>query len=131
MDADWSWLLLQPYSGEATIVPPLTVRDYLRALTDPTVSDIERFVLRGQQETWRKGGMLATRLRVASALQRLDAIVRHVDAPPRSEPRRGDQRGDGARGWAWFRCAPAGKDGPQSATASAANELVESGCSFL
>ena len=41
-DADWSWLLLQPYSGEATIVPPLTLRDYLNGFTDPTPAELLR-----------------------------------------------------------------------------------------
>ncbi|KAL1511430.1 hypothetical protein AB1Y20_006229 [Prymnesium parvum] len=71
-DADWSWLLLQPYSGEATFVPPLTLRDYTRALSDPSEDDIERCIRVGRQEVWRKSGMLSTRLRLAQALQKLE-----------------------------------------------------------
>ena len=75
LDTDWSSLLLQDFSGEATILPPMELADYTRALSDPTVADMQRYLGIGQRECWRKMSMLATRLRIARALQELQAAV--------------------------------------------------------
>lgn len=75
LDTDWSSLLLQDFSGEATILPPMELADYTRALSDPTAADMQRYLSIGQRECWRKMSMLATRLRIARALQELQAAV--------------------------------------------------------
>ena len=86
-------------------MPPLTVHDYLRALTDPSPHDLRRFLLVGRQETWRKSGMLATRLRLAHALQKLEDAL-DGKALPADVAHHSALRPDGsARAAPWPRCA--------------------------
>ena len=73
LDTDWSGLFLQDFMGDVTIIPPLGLKDYTRMLSDPTPGIMQRYLDVGQRETWRKMPMLATRLRIAHALQALQA----------------------------------------------------------
>jgi predicted acylesterase/phospholipase RssA len=73
LDTDWSGLFLQDFMGDVTIIPPLGLKDYARMLSDPTPAIMQRYLDVGQRETWRKMPMLATRLRIAHALQALQA----------------------------------------------------------
>ena len=75
LGTDWSGLFLQEFTGDVTILPPLRFGDYMRMLADPTVDDMRRYLQVGQIETWRKLPMLKTRLRIAHALQALQARV--------------------------------------------------------
>ncbi|KAL1510359.1 hypothetical protein AB1Y20_006670 [Prymnesium parvum] len=71
LDTDWSSLLLQDFNGDVTIMPPIGASDYLSMLSDPTLESMNKYIRVGKRETWRKMPMLATRLRVAHALQAL------------------------------------------------------------
>lgn len=71
MDTDWSRLMIQNFVGEATIAPPLTLRDLAKALSNPTVPELDRYIRIGKQETWRKMGLISTRFRIAQALEAL------------------------------------------------------------
>ena len=63
--------MIQNFVGEATIAPPLTLRDLANALSNPTVPEIDRCIRVGKQETWRKMGLISTRFRIAQALEAL------------------------------------------------------------
>ncbi|KAL3914782.1 MAG: hypothetical protein SGPRY_007500, partial [Prymnesium sp.] len=71
LDTDWSSLFLQDFSGDVTIMPPLGTSDYMRMLSDPSLACMDKYFKVGRRETWRKIPMLATRLRIAHALQAL------------------------------------------------------------
>ena len=80
LDTDWSNLFLQDFTGDVTIIPPLGLRDYARMLSDPTPEVAARYLHVGQRECWRKMPMLATRLRIAHALQAMQAAATCGDA---------------------------------------------------
>ena len=69
-------------------MPPLSVSDYRHMLSDPTPETMERYLRVGERETWRKLPMLATRLRIAHALQALqDDADRAAGMPARAAGR--------------------------------------------
>lgn len=79
LDTDWSSLMLQDFTGDITIIPPLTLRDYLRVLADPDMPMMERYLQVGQRECWRKLPMLTTRLKIASALRAVQNALADAD----------------------------------------------------
>ena len=71
---------------QVTIIPPLHPGDYLRMLADPTAETAVRYLQVGQRECWRKLPMLATRLRIAHALQALQASLEAPQPAARHKP---------------------------------------------
>ena len=53
----------------------LGLADYCNVVSDPTPDTMERYLRVGEHECWRKMPMLATRLRIAHALQALQAAL--------------------------------------------------------
>merc|ERR1740130_599133 len=86
--------MIQNFIGEATIAPPLTLRDLSKALSNPTVPELHRYIRVGRQETWRKMGLINTRFRIAQALQALASRSRPeaVATSPRATPTSGSEQ---------------------------------------
>jgi len=49
---DMRYVFLQKAVGDVTIVPSLTLGDYWRVVSDPSISDMQSYLLRGQRATW-------------------------------------------------------------------------------
>lgn len=67
-------------------MPPLSLQDYAKALSDPTVPELRRCIAVGRRETWRKMAMLSTRTRIAHALQKLSSTLALAGRGGPSEP---------------------------------------------
>ena len=62
-------------AGDVTLVPSLGFRDYLRIISDPSLKDLESYMLRGQRATWPALARIKNHLLLE---QTLDACARSL-----------------------------------------------------
>ncbi|KAJ2159611.1 hypothetical protein GGF46_002895 [Coemansia sp. RSA 552] len=65
---DWSFVWLQKFDGEITILPKARVSDYLRLLLDPTSESLKQNMEAGKVATWPKLKMIRTRQAIEDAI---------------------------------------------------------------
>jgi len=73
---DFSYLFLQGFEGQITLVPHITLRDYMHIICDPSVKDLERFFLEGRRTAWRKFSMIKKRMTVGNAINQAIRTLR-------------------------------------------------------
>jgi len=71
---DWHHLWTQEFQGDCTLTPPVVLRDYLKLISRPTETDMDRYLRGGELMTYRKMSMIQTRMRIAIALQKLEDL---------------------------------------------------------
>ncbi|EGD78367.1 hypothetical protein PTSG_09434 [Salpingoeca rosetta] len=65
---NFSHLLSQPYSGDITVTPRVTLNDYLYLVSNPTPERVRHGVLVGQLATWPKLSILQSHCQIEMAL---------------------------------------------------------------
>lgn len=78
---DWSYVFLQKFEGNVTILPRVIVRDYFRLITDPDEKELTRYLIGGQRGTWPKISMIINRMKIEQFLFECKAKL----APPRRD----------------------------------------------
>jgi len=61
---DWSYVYLQRFHGNCTIVPKLFWNDYTKIITNPSQERMDLYIRKGEQRTWPKLSMLMNRMKV-------------------------------------------------------------------
>ncbi|KAL7753735.1 hypothetical protein RI367_000666 [Sorochytrium milnesiophthora] len=69
MDQDWSFLWLQKFDGNVTILPKSTISDYIHILTDPDEYRMTLYLIKGQRNTWPKMKIIANRMGVEQIVE--------------------------------------------------------------
>ena len=78
-------LISQTYIGDVTIIPSLTVWDYMRMLFNPSRTELIDYTFRGKRATWRKLAKIRVSVGIERALEQGVAELRTVvNAPPPS-----------------------------------------------
>ncbi|KNE58764.1 hypothetical protein AMAG_04317 [Allomyces macrogynus ATCC 38327] len=78
-------IVSQTYQGDLTIIPDLTVTDWLHILTNPTPKAMLEATLKGERATWPKISIMQSHLQIEMALDemlyrcRLHALSRDVE----------------------------------------------------
>ncbi|WVR08195.1 hypothetical protein IAU60_005241 [Kwoniella sp. DSM 27419] len=76
LQSDWSGVFLQRFSGDLTLTPRSTIRDWFHILSDPARSDLERMLTVGQRVTWPALRMVRNRMTIERAILRGRSEVR-------------------------------------------------------
>ncbi|WVN86846.1 patatin-like phospholipase domain-containing protein [Cryptococcus depauperatus CBS 7841] len=76
LQSDWSGVFLQRFSGDLTLIPRSTIRDWFRILSDPDVHQLERMLRVGQRVTWPALYMVKNRMTIERAILRGRVEVR-------------------------------------------------------
>ncbi|KAF9009035.1 acyl transferase/acyl hydrolase/lysophospholipase [Cyathus striatus] len=88
---DWSSVFLQRFDGVVTIWPKTRFGDWIRILTDPDPSELERMIKVGQNVTWPKLHMIENRARIEKHIllgrQMVKRLLRRKTSPDAFEPR--------------------------------------------
>lgn len=63
-------IMAQRYSGDVTIAPTYTLRDYSRMLSNPDPAFVRDMILAGERATWPKISMIRSHARISKALER-------------------------------------------------------------
>ncbi|KNE57734.1 hypothetical protein AMAG_04592 [Allomyces macrogynus ATCC 38327] len=71
LNQDWSFLWLQKFDGNVTILPKATPYDIVHILDDPTEDRMRWYLLKGQRVTWSRLAMIRNRLRIEQTLERV------------------------------------------------------------
>ncbi|WWC65714.1 uncharacterized protein I303_108336 [Kwoniella dejecticola CBS 10117] len=94
LQSDWSGVFLQRFSGDLTLTPRTTIRDWFRILSDPDRNQLEHMLTVGQRVTWPALRMVKNRMtierailkgrtEIRSAIHR-DRTSNDVTSPPKS-----------------------------------------------
>lgn len=70
LDMDWSFIWLQKFDGNVTILPKSTMDDFLNILTDPTYQRMKHYIEKGQANTWPKLKMISNRMKVEQTIEK-------------------------------------------------------------
>lgn len=70
LQSDWSGVFLQRFSGDLTLTPRSTVRDWFHLLDDPDRAQLERMIRVGQRVTWPSLHMAGNRMLIERSIQR-------------------------------------------------------------
>jgi NTE family protein len=89
-------LLEQDYRGNVTILPRFKMINYLRMAANPTVAEVEDYILEGQRSTWPKLAMIRNQTMISQTLDgcldrlqyRATQKAQQVQEAPASKPRR-------------------------------------------
>ncbi|WVQ79253.1 hypothetical protein IAT38_001349 [Cryptococcus sp. DSM 104549] len=76
LQSDWSGVFLQRFSGDLTLTPRSTIRDWFSILSDPDRQQLERMLLVGERVTWPAMRMVRNRLIIERAILRGRTEVR-------------------------------------------------------
>ncbi|KAK4687123.1 hypothetical protein P7C73_g3007, partial [Tremellales sp. Uapishka_1] len=76
LQSDWSGVFLQRFSGDLTLTPRSTIRDWTRILSDPDRTDLARMLSVGEKVTWPALRMVRNRMIIERAILRGRAEVR-------------------------------------------------------
>lgn len=68
LGSDFSFLFLQDFQGQVTMVPDASLRDFAKIISDPSHTDLERFMREGRLTAWRKFSMIRNRQLVGNKL---------------------------------------------------------------
>ncbi|KAJ3354530.1 hypothetical protein GGF32_002476 [Allomyces javanicus] len=96
-------IVSQTYQGDLTIIPDLTVTDWLHLLTNPTPKAMLEATLKGERATWPKISIMQNHLQIEMALDemlyrcRLHALSRDVE--PAVQALQNAARGLAPSGW--------------------------------
>ncbi len=63
-------IMAQRYSGDVTIAPTYTLKDYRRMLSNPDPEFVREMILAGERATWPKISMIRSHARISKALER-------------------------------------------------------------
>ena len=63
-------IMAQRYSGDVTIAPSYTMRDYRRMLANPEPAYVREMILAGERATWPKISMIRSHARISKTLER-------------------------------------------------------------
>ncbi|ORX88755.1 patatin-domain-containing protein [Basidiobolus meristosporus CBS 931.73] len=69
MNQDWSFIWLQKFEGNVTILPKSTFMDYLYILRDPDHQRMVNYISQGQRNTWPKLHMIENRMRIERIIE--------------------------------------------------------------
>eukprot|EP01147_Barroeca_monosierra_P004046 gene4046-8438_t len=72
-------LLAQPYKGDITIVPRITLKDYFFLVANPTPERVRHGIQAGQRATWPRMSILQNHCKIELAL---DAAVQYLGGLP-------------------------------------------------
>ncbi|WOO77576.1 Patatin-like phospholipase domain-containing protein [Vanrija pseudolonga] len=84
LQSDWSGVFLQRFSGDLTITPRTTLRDWFNLLSDPDEHYFKRMLAVSQRTSWPSLHMVENRTKIERAIFRGRAEVRlalHRDRP--------------------------------------------------
>ncbi|KAJ1873495.1 hypothetical protein LPJ55_002243 [Coemansia sp. RSA 990] len=70
LSQDWSFVWLQKFDGDVTILPKSRISEYFKLLTDPTYNSIVQSIDEGTVATWPKLKMIKTRQGMEDAITR-------------------------------------------------------------
>lgn len=70
LQSDWSGVFLQRFSGDLTLTPRSTVRDWFHLLDDPDRAQLGRMIKVGQRVTWPALHMAGNRMLIERSIQR-------------------------------------------------------------
>ncbi|KAK9722372.1 hypothetical protein K7432_002720 [Basidiobolus ranarum] len=70
MNQDWSFIWLQKFEGNVTILPKSTFMDYVCILRDPNYQRMVNYINQGQRNTWPKLHMIANRMRIERIIEK-------------------------------------------------------------
>ncbi|WVW86753.1 hypothetical protein I302_108807 [Kwoniella bestiolae CBS 10118] len=76
LQSDWSGVFLQRFSGDLTLTPRTTIRDWFRILSDPDRSQLDHMLEVGQRVTWPALRMVKNRMTIERAILRGRTEVR-------------------------------------------------------
>jgi len=65
---DWSYIFLQTFYGHVTLVPAVSVWDFFRLVSDPTIEDMRRYFSGGKQAAWSACSMIQNRMLIDKTL---------------------------------------------------------------
>lgn len=68
LGSDFSFLFLQDFQGQVTMVPDASLRDFMKIISDPSHADLVRFMREGRLTAWRKFSMIRNRQLVGNKL---------------------------------------------------------------
>ncbi|KAK9766705.1 hypothetical protein K7432_004040 [Basidiobolus ranarum] len=69
MNQDWSFIWLQKFEGNVTILPKSTFNDYLYILRDPDYHRMVNYINQGQRNAWPKLHMIENRMRIERIIE--------------------------------------------------------------
>ncbi|KAJ2450093.1 hypothetical protein EV183_004514 [Coemansia sp. RSA 2336] len=70
LSQDWSFVWLQKFDGDVTILPKSRISEYFRLMTDPTYNSIVQSINEGAVATWPKLKMIKARQAMEDAITR-------------------------------------------------------------
>lgn len=70
LQSDWSGVFLQRFSGDLTLTPRSTIRDWFHLLDDPDRDQLERMIRVGQRAAWPTLHMVGNRMLIERSIQR-------------------------------------------------------------
>ncbi|WWD04289.1 hypothetical protein V865_002358 [Kwoniella europaea PYCC6329] len=76
LQSDWSGVFLQRFSGDLTLTPRTTIRDWFRILSDPDRNEMDHMLKVGQRVTWPALRMVKNRMTIERAILRGRTEVR-------------------------------------------------------
>jgi hypothetical protein len=89
MNQDYSYMWLQRFHGNITVVPRFDWRAWPRLLTDPNEEWTNRYISEGRKCVWPRIKMLENRLRIERAIwEGRKNVVSQMQSPPLPKPRR-------------------------------------------
>lgn len=68
MQMDWSFLWLQKFDGNITILPKVSLLDFVYIITDPTTERLKEYIAGGERNTWPKLHMTRNRMLIERAI---------------------------------------------------------------
>ncbi|ADV22477.1 patatin-like phospholipase domain-containing protein [Cryptococcus gattii E566] len=76
LQSDWSGVFLQRFSGDLTLTPRSTIRDWFNILSDPERPQLERMLRVGERVAWPALRMVRNRMTIERAILRGRSEVR-------------------------------------------------------
>jgi TAG lipase/steryl ester hydrolase/phospholipase A2/LPA acyltransferase len=70
-------IMAQRYSGDVTIAPSYSFKDYSRMLANPDPAFIRQMILAGERATWPKISMIRSHARISKTLERCVRRLKH------------------------------------------------------
>ena len=72
----------QNYTGDINIHPRLRLSDYTRVMKNPSLRELEGYILSGERATWPRISMIRDQTRLSRAMQRcIRDLERRIQAP--------------------------------------------------